>query len=44
MQGIWTATEVILLAGGVQVKRLVCMYENAASDLKPLMVLAGIQS
>jgi len=42
MQGVWTGTEVILLAGGLQVKRLVCMYENGASDLKPLTMLAGI--
>lgn len=42
MKGKWLATEVILLAGGPQVKRLVCVYENEASDLKPLKNLAGI--
>lgn len=42
MQCIWTAADVILLAGGLQVKRLVCRYENGASDLKPLTTLAGI--
>lgn len=42
MKGKWLATEVILLAGGAQVKRLVCVYGNEASDLKPLKKLAGI--
>lgn len=44
MQGIWTTTEFILLPGDLHVKRLVCMYKSGASDLKPLTMLAGIQS
>lgn len=42
MKSKWLATEIILLAGGPQVKRLVRMYENEASDLKPLMKLEGM--
>lgn len=44
VQGIWPASEVILLAGGLQVKRLVCIYENRASDIKLLLMLAGTWS
>lgn len=44
MHGIWPASEVTFLAGGFRVKRLVCVYENRASDLKLLMMLTGTWS